>query len=64
MPRKANPDKSIPGTMSPKAGITKARTIYKGFPKELIDAGYNQGLITSISTSPIKNYLALKINLF
>ena len=61
--KKAKPDhKGIPGALPPKAVITtKARTIkdkiiYEGFPKALIDAGYNQSLIASIKKkSIIKN---------
>ena len=36
-----------------KAKTIKAKTIYEGFPKKLIDAGYNQGLLDSIKKSSI-----------
>jgi hypothetical protein len=59
--KKAKPDKIIPSAqpqeavITTKAKTTKDKPIYEGFPQALIEAGYNQGLITSISNNPIKN---------
>jgi|GEM_PF-1931464 hypothetical protein len=46
---------SILSELATKNHSPKSSLVYEGFPKALIDAGYNQGLLSSIQRSPIEN---------